>query len=251
MDIVPRVDRVIAAIEREHSGAGAQAQLAAAVDVAAQYRALGDQVLDHFVGAARAGGESWTAIGQVLGVSKQGAQQRFTAARPAPIAPWPAGFGPAAQAVVARSVDEARALGHRYVGTEHVLLGLLSDDGGLAAQVLARCGVTHDDVHARVVELIGRGQHPGDASLGMTPRTKRALEAARREARHVGHRCPEPEHLLLALYAVSQGVARDILEAAGASEAVVRAALADMIGAQAPEIADRIRHPRRRRRSRR
>ena len=227
MDLVPDLGRLVETIEREHPDAGSAGQLRAAVAVAEDLRLLGDQVLDRFVRSARAKGSSWTEIGEALGVSKQGAQQRYTQVRRGAIQPWPAGFSAAAQAVIARSVDEARALGHRYLGTEHVLLGLLSADGGLAAEALSRLGLTHDDTRASVVDVIGRGQYAGE-SLGATPRTKRTFEAARQEAKRLGHRCPEPEHLLLGLFSVSHGVARELLEA------------------QAPELAERIRRRRRR-----
>jgi hypothetical protein len=250
MAAVPELEQVIGAIERDHADTGLDARLLAAVGVAGDLRVLGDQLLDHYVQAARAGGSSWTEIGAVLGVSKQGAQQRYSATQAATVRPWPSGFSTAAQAVVTQAVDEARALGHRYVGTEHVLLGLLTSEGGLAERALTHLGVTHDVVHARVVELIGRGEHAGE-TLAVTPRTKRVFEAARHEAKRAGHRCPEPEHVLLALFAVSQGVAGEILESAGASEGAVRSVLADMLDGEAPELAERIRHPRRRRRSRR
>src|SRR4051812_17782461 len=136
MPIVTELEKVVAAIEQERRGTDRLAQLETAVGVASELQARGDQVLDHFVQAARAGGASWTAIGGVIGVSKQGAQQRYA---PTPrVDPWPSGFSTAAQAVVARAVEEARAFGHRYVGTEHLLLGLLSNDSGPAARALSQ-----------------------------------------------------------------------------------------------------------------
>jgi hypothetical protein len=237
MSGVPELEKIVAAIERERRGADRLAQLETAAGAASELQALGDQVLDHFVQAARVDGASWTAIGGVLGVSKQGAQQRYAPAPP--VDPWPSGFSAAAQAVVAHAVDEARAVGHRYLGTEHVLLGLLSEAGGPAARALAQLGVEHDEIHARVIETIGRGERDDGASLGMTPRTKRVLDAARREARRLGQRCPGPEHLLLGLCSVRQGVAHDILAGAGVREADVRSTLADMID-------ERMRRPARR-----
>jgi ATP-dependent Clp protease ATP-binding subunit ClpA len=207
--------------------------------------------VDHYVRTARAEGRSWTDIGDALGVSKQGAQQRFAPPVAAGAEPWPSGFSAAGQAAVAEAVEAARRLGHRYVGTEHLLLGLLSDEGGLAKRCLERLSLSRALVEAEVIDQIGRGENPPQGSLGMTPRTKRALEAARKEARRDGHRCPEPEHLLLALYTVPNGVAAQILAAADAPEQQTRAALADLLEAQAPELAERIRHPRRRRLSRR
>ena len=98
--------------------------------------ALGDLVVDHSVRAARAGGRSWSQIGEALGVSKQAAQQRYPA--PLPASPWP---GLTEAAAMGRAADHARGLRHRYLGTEHALLALASDER-LAGTVLARLAVT-------------------------------------------------------------------------------------------------------------
>jgi hypothetical protein len=248
---VPELQQLVGVIEREHRGAAVDQKLAAAVRVADELRGAGDELLDHYVRAARADDRSWTEIGQVLGISKQGAQQRFSAPLASQADPWPSGFSPAAQAVVAEAAEEARALGHRYLGTEHLLIALCSPRAGLAGECLAKLSVSRARVEADVVELIGRGAASPEGPLGVTPRTKRALEAARRQAKRAGHRCPQPEHLLLALYSVSEGVATKILISLGADEERVRATLADLLDAEAPELGERIRHPRRRRLSRR
>jgi Clp amino terminal domain, pathogenicity island component len=248
---VPGLERLLGVIEREHRGAPVDQKLEGAVRVAGELRAVGDELLDHYVQAARAGGRSWTEIGEVLGISKQGAQQRFSAPPASPAAPWPGGFSAAVQAVVADAADVARALGHRYLGTEHLLIALCSPRAGLAGECLARLSVSRARVEAEVVELIGRGEARPEGRLGVTPRSKRALEAARREARRAGHRCPGPEHLLLALYSVSHGVATKILIGLGADAERVRETLAELLAAEAPELAERIRRPPRRRLSRR
>jgi hypothetical protein len=248
---LPGLDELLAGIQREHRGADVGVRLAAAVRVASELRAAGDELLDHCVQAARAQGRSWTEIGEALAITKQGAQQRFAAPAAAPAGLWPAGFSAAAQAVFARAVDEARALGHRYLGTEHLLLALCSAEETLAGRSLARLSVARGEVERRVVGEIGRGEDPAGGSLGVTPRAKRALEAARREAKRGGRRCPEPEHVLLGLYSVRQGVAMDILAGLGATEERVRSTLADLLAGEAPELAERIRRPRRRGLSRR
>jgi hypothetical protein len=245
----PRPAQLVAAIEREHPGGDVGARLEAALRVAAELRAVGDEVVDHYVHAARGEGRSWTEIGEVLGVTKQGAQQRF-AAPAAPVEPWPAGFGADAQAVFAHAVDEASRLGHRYVGTEHLLLALCCERAGLAASCLARLSISREGVEARVLEFIGRGENPPDSALGITPRTKRVFEQARRQSRRLGHRCPQPEHLLLALYSVHNGVAADILAGFGASEQRTRETLAELLSGQAPELAERMRRRPQRRRAR-
>src|SRR5919198_3221069 len=244
---VPSLEHLLAAIEREHRGAERGVQLAAAMRVASELRAVGDELVDHYVQAARAEGRSWTEIGESLGITKQGAQQRFGPPAARPVEPWPAGFSEAAQAVVASAVDEARALGHRYLGTEHLLIALCAPAAGLAGSCLARLSVSREAVEGQVVDYIGRGANPPAGGLGATPRTKRVLEAARRESKRAGHRCPEPEHLLLALFSVEQGVAGRILTGLGATEERVRETLADLLAGEAPELAERIRRPRRRR----
>jgi hypothetical protein len=248
---VPELGQLLGAIEHEHRGAPVGQKLEAAVRMADELRAVGEELLDHYVQAARAGDRSWTEIGQVLGISKQGAQQRFSAPLAAPTDPWPSGFSRAAQAVVAEAADEARALGHRYLGTEHLLIALCSPRAGLAAECLAKLSVTRPRVQQSVIELIGRGEASPQGPLGVTPRSKRTLEAARREARRAGSRCPAPEHLLLALHSVSPGVAAEILNGLGADAERVRETLADLLATEAPELAERIRRPRRRRLSRR
>jgi hypothetical protein len=244
---IPELARLVRAVERQHPGEDVSARLEAAIHTAAELRAIGDELVDHYVRAAREAGRSWTDIGEVLGISKQGAQQRFTPS----VEPWPSGFSAGAQAVVARAVEEARALGHRYLGTEHLLLGLFCDQAGLAARCLSNLSLSHDRVQERLIELIGRGENPAEGPLGVTPRTKRVFEATRREAARLGHRCPEPEHLLLALYSVRHGVAVEILTGFGATEERARAALAELLEREAPELAERIRRPPRRRLTRR
>src|SRR4051794_7641982 len=241
MAATPRPAQLVEAIEREHPGAEVGAQLEAALRIAAERRAGGGELVDHYVRAARGEGRSWTEIGAGLRITKQGAQKRFAAPAAAPIEPWPAGFGADAQAVFAHAVDEARVLGHRYVGTEHLLLALFSERAGLAASCLARLSISRERVEERVLELIGRGENTPDTTLGIAPRTKRVFEQARRESRRLGHRCPQPEHLLLALYRVRDGVARDILAGFGASEERTRETLAELLGGQAPELAERMR----------
>jgi ClpA/ClpB-like protein len=239
--IMTRSD-AIAAVERRAASHHPLAQLAAAVGVADELRLVTDELLGHFVERARASGTSWTEIGNTLGVSKQAAQQRFVQP-PAPIGrAWPKHFTERARASLAAAQAEARALGHNYLGTEHLLLGLLSERACLASRVLSRLGVTADVVRARIEAIIGRGFTADADTLGIAPRAKRAMDQARREAKRLGHGYVGTEHLLLAL-AASDGVAAGILAELGADEARVRDELANMLGGDAPELADKLRHP--------
>ncbi len=190
-------------------------RLGAAVAVADELRELGDLVVDRYVRAARADQRSWSQIGEVLGVTKQAAQQRFVA-QPMQTAPWP-GLSEAASGVVGRAVDEARLRHHRYLGTEHLLLALASDDG-LAGSALQRLGVSPEGVTEQIQRIIGPGHSADSATLGVTPRTKRVLEAARKEARRLGHRCADAEQLLLEVSEM-EGAAEQMLREAGPSPA--------------------------------
>jgi ATP-dependent Clp protease ATP-binding subunit ClpA len=216
--------------------------LRAAAAAANELRGLGDELLDRYVQAARAEGSSWSEIGAALGVTKQAAHERFV---DAPLA-WPENFNEPARAVVARALEEARGFGHRYLGTEHLLLAI-SAERGLAGTTLAELGLSERAVREAIERIIGPRHSRDAATLGITPRTKRVLEAAVNEAKRVGRqRCADSEHLLLAL-AASDGVARDILAQRGAGEVAIRGRLASLVEREAPEIAAKLRAPKRRR----
>jgi Clp amino terminal domain, pathogenicity island component len=222
-------------------------RLSAAAATADELRGLSDKLLDRYVQAARADGRSWTEIGTALGVTKQAAHERFV---DAPLA-WPTNFNEPAREAVARAVAEARGFGHRYLGTEHVLLAL-TGDRGLAGAALAELGLSEHGIRAEIERIIGRGRSADGAALGITPRTKRVFETALKEAKHFsGQRCADTEHLLLALVRSDRGVAEEILNAHGADEERVRMTLATLIEREAPEIAAKLRTPQRRRGRRR
>jgi len=107
--------------------------------------------------------------------------------------------------------QSAMALGHNYVGTEHLLLGLVKEGTGVAARVLQSQGLTEDKVVKAIEELIGRGEQSGQQPLGFTPRTKRVLELSFREARRMGNNFIGTEHLLLGIMKEGESVAVRIL----------------------------------------
>ena len=242
------VEQLSASIDADRQ-TGPLARLEAAAATASELRGLGDALLDRYVQAARAEGSSWSEIGTALGVSKQSAHERFV---DAPLA-WPQNFNQPARAAVARALEEARAFGHRYLGTEHLLLALTIEPG-LAAAVLAELGVDERAVRASIERIIGRGRSGAGGALGITPRTKRVFDVALKEAKRLGaQRCADSEHLLLAL-GESSGVAGDILAEHEAGDEAIREQLARLLEREAPEIATRLRSPKRRgvrRRSRR
>jgi Clp amino terminal domain, pathogenicity island component len=225
--------------------------LAAAVELAERARGRTDDLVDHFVQAARAEGCSWTEIGRQLGVTKQAAQQRFVTLPVTPGESWPPGLDAGAGAAFASAAGEARALGHHYLGPEHLLLGLLSQPEELAPRALAALGVTPEAVRARVLERLPSSDPRPQGSLGVAPQTKRLLELARTLAKRLGHRCARTEHVLLA--AVSPALkspAGAVLADCGADAARVCDQLASMLEIEVPELAARLR-PRRRRLRRR
>src|SRR4051794_16583617 len=243
MDNLPTAASLAARIDAESAGSSLE-RLGAAAAIAEELRQLGDSVVDRYVQAARADQRSWSQIGEALGVSKQAAQQRFVG-QPVRSPPWP-GLSEAASNVATRAVEEARLLRHRYLGTEHLLLALACDEG-LAGSALKRVGVSPESAREQIHRIIGPGHSADTATLGITPRTKRVYEAARKEARRLGHRCADTEHLLIAV-CESDGVAQQMLQEAGAGAGDVRVELAALLENEAPEVAVKLRTPARRRR---
>lgn len=222
-------------VEARASGAPSLGRLRAAVETAEQLHQLGDELLDRFVRDARASGSSWAEIGALLGVSKQAAQQRFVAQRAIPAGPLER-FTDAARRAVALGTEEAYALGHPFLGTEHVLLGLLAQANGIAARALAALGVSEAAARERLVELVGAGGPTGQGSLSVMPRLKQALELARRQAEALGYDCADTEHLLLGLVYVKGALAARILADLGVDEERVRAQLASLLGVDAADL---------------
>jgi ATP-dependent Clp protease ATP-binding subunit ClpC len=112
--------------------------------------------------------------------------------------------------------EEARLLHHTYVGTEHLLLGLIGEGGGVAAQALESLGISLEAVRQQVEQVIGRGQQAVPGHIPLTPRAKKVLELARREAFQLGHNYIGTEHLLLGLIREGKGAAAQVLTGLGA-----------------------------------
>ena len=120
-------------------------------------------------------------------------------------------FTERARQVVVLAQEEARTLGHSYIGSEHILLGLLREEQGLAARVLESLGVTLERVRAQVERIVSRGDQVSAGQIPFTPRAKRVLELAQREAVSLGHNYIGTEHILLGLARDDDGVAARIL----------------------------------------
>src|ERR1700675_2295674 len=119
-------------------------------------------------------------------------------------------FTERARQVVVLAQDEARRLNHNYIGTEHILLGLLREEEGLAARVLKSLDVTPEQVRAQVARIVGQGSETVTGQIPFTPRAKKVLELSLREALSLGHSYIGTEHVLLGLVRENDGVAARI-----------------------------------------
>jgi hypothetical protein len=182
-----------------------------------QIERLGDDLLDHFVKEARDGGCSWTQIGEALGVTRQAAQQRHTAAADRLIRGIAEGrelkrFTERARTAVINAQAVAQEHRHNYIGTEHLLLGLfVAEDKNLAVKALAQLGVERDSVERLVDERVPRGGVEVGGTLPFTPRARKAMADAVGEALRLGHNYVGTEHILLSLRQIEDGIAAQVL----------------------------------------
>ena len=144
-------------------------------------------------------------------------------------------FTDRARRVLVLAQDEARSLEHNFLGTEHILLGMLAEGEGVAAKALTELGVDLDGLRLRITELVPRGA-PGTASGAppFTPRAKQVLEYSLREALELGHNYIGTEHLLLGLQRETEGVAGKVLTAAGLDRIAVRSKVLTLLAGFQP-----------------
>ncbi len=138
-------------------------------------------------------------------------------------------FTEKARRVVVYAQEEARMLNQNYIGTEHLLLGLIREQDGIAAKALESLGISLEDVHAQVEELIGRGTFVPTGHIPFTPRAKKVLELSLREALQLGHNYIGTEHILLGLIREGEGVAAQVLLNLGADLDKVRSAVIQLL----------------------
>jgi len=139
-------------------------------------------------------------------------------------------FTERARQVVVLAQDEARALKHNYIGTEHLLLGLLREEEGLGARTLENLGIVIEPVRAQVARIVGLGDEAATGQIPFTPRAKRVLELALREGLALGHNHIGTEHLLLGLAREGDGVAMRLLVDLGVDAEKIREAVIQALG---------------------
>ena len=237
MEPIPGLDQLVGWVNQ--SSPADLNRVRTAVTVADELGSLGDSLVTHFVQAAREAGCSWSQIGAQLGVSKQAAQQGFAAPakrrfgrrtpRSTAAAPFERYSDPARR-VVGLAQAEAVALAHHYVGTEHLLLGLIAEGEGVAVAALRAVGIDADAVRRRVEEVVGRGTSPPVGQIPFTPRTNKVLELAVRQADKLKHDQVGTEHLLLGLVNEGEGLAAQMLVEMGADLRKVRKTVTQLLG---------------------
>jgi Clp amino terminal domain, pathogenicity island component len=231
--ISPTLDELISTVEGRTPGDSTLERLGAAVAYSDDLGELADSLVGHFVALARSDGASWAQIGEILGVSKQGAQQRFVPRRPVSAADFEnkdlfGRFTARARQVVLDADQHARRLRHGSVGTEHLLLALTADDG---IARLALDGLGHDatDIHRRVESRLSPGDVESEGHLPFSPSAKRVLELTLREALKLGHNYIGTEHVVLALVVEGEGIATQVLREVGVDYDRLRAKEIELI----------------------
>lgn len=143
-------------------------------------------------------------------------------------------FTERARKVLSLANDEAAHMKHNYIGTEHILLGLVRENEGVAARILADMGMDLPKTRAAVEFIIGRGERPAQEEIDLTPRAKRVIELSFDEARRVNHHYIGTEHILLGLIREGDGIGIGVLESLGVDPKVVRARVLDVINRNSP-----------------
>jgi ATP-dependent Clp protease ATP-binding subunit ClpC len=144
-------------------------------------------------------------------------------------------FTDRARRVVVLAQEEARMLNHNYIGTEHILLGLIHEGEGVAAKALESLGISLEAVRSQVEEIIGQGQAAPTGHIPFTPRAKKVLELSLREALQMGHNYIGTEHILLGLIREGNGVGAHVLTNLGANLNQVRAEIIAVLDPSQPD----------------
>src|SRR5919202_880703 len=142
-------------------------------------------------------------------------------------------FTERAKKVLVLAQEEAQRFNHNYIGTEHLLLGLVREGEGIAAKVLGNLGVELNKVRSAVEFIIGRGDRMVIGDISLTPRAKKVIELAVEEARRLNHNYIGTEHLLLGLVREGEGIAAGVLESLGVSLEKVRTQVIQVVNTSA------------------
>ena len=228
------LQHLIKSVDDDLPAGDALAKVSEAQQRARSLSDIGDQLIDHFVTRARIGGVPWSQIGDAMGVSKQAAQQRW-------VPPVFQRFTDRARHVVVRAQERARGLRHDYIGTEHLLLGILDVPDGAAAMVLADVAGSIEAVRTAVLAAVPAGTANPPAKIPFTQRGKDALGHANAQASDLGHDYVGTEHVLLGLLAVEGSTGADVLNGLGAGYDVVRAKVIEWVQNYRAEHPDAVR----------
>ncbi|MFC0628424.1 Clp protease N-terminal domain-containing protein [Kribbella deserti] len=223
----PNLQELIDTIRQDADSDDELAQLATAATEINELTATSDAALGYFVDRARAAGKSWLEISAVLGVSKQAAHKRFAVSwttRPA----FDRYTGRTRRAVEA-APRIAAASNHNYVGTEHLLLGFFTEPACLAVKLLAAAGITEEALGQAITAVVPPGANPVEGEPPLTPRASHVLQGAVAEALELGHNYIGTEHILLAFYRDSGGVAAKVLRELGLTDEAARTAVVDAL----------------------
>jgi hypothetical protein len=227
MTPVPELNDLVETVGDRCPGGSELDRLRAASELAREVRALGEDLVTRFVDEARAAGASWSDVGEVLGVSRQGAHQRHQARVPEQSRQiLHSRFTPRAVRAVTLAIEEAQRRGAPEVGLEHVLLGVLAVEGNVGLQAIEALGVGGEQLRAEVLARLPDGGGAGDPRDGrahrpFTPDTRRLHDLAIGEALAFGHNYVGCEHIVLVL-AEAEGVPREAMQALGLDVAALR-----------------------------
>jgi len=208
-NLVPTLEQLAQFVRRAASDELPLNQVARAVELQVHLADLSDLLVGHFVNEARRAEHSWSEIGDVLGVSKQAAYQRHQTRSAHYRLSEEAELGFDAAQI------EAKQLRHNYLGTEHLLLGMLAEPRTIAGRSLPKLGISLETTRRRVIELEGEGNHELILPPPLTPRAKKILDLALRTAFALGYKNVYSPHIALAFLEAKEGIAGELLEEAG------------------------------------
>ncbi|MFD2080515.1 Clp amino terminal domain-containing protein, pathogenicity island component [Actinopolymorpha cephalotaxi] len=232
MTPAPSLQDLIETVRRD-AGNDELDQLATARAMVNDLSETGDALLGHYVDRARRSGRSWTEISNTLGVTKQAVHKRWAG----PSIEGFERFTTRARTCLSAAGDAARAMGHGYVGTEHLLLGLYAEPESIAARILTEAGTGPKAVRAAVVARLSaiatpaatERAAPPAGELPRTPRANAALGAAVAEALQLGHNYIGTEHLLLGLYHDSGSISAQVLAELGPDKQAAHAKVVEIL----------------------